>query len=224
MSAPTEAQCPMCDVAKIELYHIVNVDRLASILSMGYLCSDIYLSESGVSCGTSISYEHIRERRRSICIERYPELTVGNCVPFYFGRHSPMLYRAMKGRNDRYDYTGGQDPIVYLVFNMGHLLAWAEQNAVRWIFTDRNASDHLAQQFYRIEDLDKLSWNVIKSKMWNGVSDIKAAEFLIEHRVPINECLLGVAVRTETVKRQVEQLFSINNIEKPVKLYPTWYF
>ena len=145
----------MRDIADIELYHIVNVDRLASILSMGYLCSDLNPSESGVSCGTSIAYEHIRVRRRSICIEHYPDLTVGNCVPFYFGRHSPMLYRAMKGQNDRYDYTGGQDPIVYLVFKMEQLLAWAGQNAVRWIFTDRNASDHLAQQFCNMEDLDK---------------------------------------------------------------------
>lgn len=214
----------MKDISKIGLYHIVNVDRLRSILASEYLYSDVDLADRGMSCGTSIAYEHIRERRRRIQLVDYPDLTIGSCVPFYFGKRSPMLYRATRGRTQGYDYAGGQNPIVYLVFKLDAVLKWAENSGVRWIFTDRNASDHLAQQFNSLEQLDCLNWEVIRANFWEGNSDLKAAEFLVEHKVPVRECLLGVAARVPETKLQVEQLFKIYNIDKPVKLHPEWYF
>ncbi len=214
----------MSDISKIALYHIVNIDRLGSILSSGYLYSDVDLTDNGLSCGTSIAYEHIRERRRRINVVDYPDLTIGACVPFYFGKHSPMLYRAMKGPAQGYDYAGGQDPIVYLVFMLTAVLKWAENNAARWIFTDRNASDGLAQQFSSLEQLGCLNWEIIRAKFWQGNADLKAAEFLIEHKIPVRECLLGIVARVPKTKLLVEQLLKMYGFEKPVKLCPGWYF
>ena len=214
----------MVDISNKYVYHIVNIDRLRSILSMGYLYADLTLDSMDIQCGTSIAYEHIRQRRRTIPVEEYPGLTIGGCVPFYFGLHSPMLYRAMCGNSAGYDYSGGQDPIVYLVFKLDTLVTWAGQNALRWIFTDRNAADHLSLQYNDLRDLERFNWGVIRSKMWQGNADVKAAEFLVENKVSIEQCLFGVATRTSAVLNQVQQFFKMHGIDKPVKLHPEWYF
>jgi len=214
----------MPELDKIYLYHIVNVDRLQSIFTLGHLYSDSAMLRNGISGGTSIAYEHIRERRRRTEIPSRAGLHVGDCVPFCFGRHAPMLYRAKMGRTHGYEYDGGQEPIVYLVFKLQDLLSWSEQNGLRWAFTDRNAADGIANFYSDLSILSSLRWEVIGSKDWNGFSDVKAAEFLVEDRVNIADCLRGVVTMTAERAGQVGDLLKAIGLDRPVAVRREWYF
>ena len=208
----------------IYLYHIVNFDRLKSIFTCGCLYSDLTLRAKGISGGTSIAYEHIRARRRCTPVLPHKGLYVGACAPFYFARHVPMLYRAKMGKTQGYDYEGGQDPIVYLVFKLTEVIDWAQHNGRRWVFTDRNAADGIVNFYSDLSMLPCLNWDVIRSKQWQGASDVKAAEFLVEEQVCIPDCLRGVATMTEPRAEMVRKLMKMTGIDKPIKVLPKWYF
>lgn len=74
-----------------KLYHIVHVDRLASIAEHGLL-SDADVLRLGLP-GTSIGISNIKKRRlQELVLESHPDLHVGECVPFNFCPRSVMLY------------------------------------------------------------------------------------------------------------------------------------
>ena len=90
-----------------KIYHIVHVDRLASIVSDGYLWSDAEARRSGVG-GTTIGMDHIKERRLNrLVLTSHPHLHVGNCVALYFCPRSVMLY-SIYIRSSELQYQGGK--------------------------------------------------------------------------------------------------------------------
>lgn len=214
----------MPEIDDIYIYHIVNFDRLQSIFTCGFLYSDMAMQVRGINVGTSIAYENIRLRRRSTLVTPHDNLYVGECVPFFFGRHPPMLYRAKMGKTHGYEYDGGQEPIAYLVFNMQDVVSWAERNGRRWAFSDRNAADGIVSFYSDLAMLPALRWDVIQSKIWQGASDVKAAEFLVEDQVSIADCLRGVVTMNEVRAAQARNLMKLSGIDKPVKALPGWYF
>lgn len=121
-----------------KIYHIVHVDRLPSILRDGALYSDAVMRERGAS-GTSIGYEHIKEARLKRALWTYPDLMVGECVPFYFCPRSPMLHKVTRYPHDL-NYDGGDGPILHLESDMRAAIAWASKAGRRWVFTDVSAA------------------------------------------------------------------------------------
>lgn len=97
-----------------KIYHIVHVDRLTSILSSnGLLCDAKIIAQN--AAGTTIGMNTIKQRRlNELTLESYPDLHVGQCVPFYFCPRSIMLYVIHKADNDELIYKGGQEPIIHL--------------------------------------------------------------------------------------------------------------
>ena len=79
-----------------KVYHIVHVDRLASILRDGGLYCDAYVSRNALP-GTTIGMSGIKARRLIHPLTSYPDLHVGDCVPFYFCPRSVMLYMISRG-------------------------------------------------------------------------------------------------------------------------------
>ena len=75
----------------IKIYHIVHVNRLSSILADGYLFSDAIISQR-INNGPMIGLSSIKQRRLHKALNSYPDLHVGDCVPFYFCPRSIMLY------------------------------------------------------------------------------------------------------------------------------------
>jgi hypothetical protein len=74
-----------------KIYHIVHVNRLASILGDGYLWSDAEISSRDPR-GTVIGISQIKRRRLTeLTLHSRPGLFVGHCVPFYFCPRSIML-------------------------------------------------------------------------------------------------------------------------------------
>ncbi len=94
--------------AQPKIFHIVHVDRLASILgSNGLLCDAQIIAQQ--AAGTTIGMNTIKQRRLTeLTLDSHPGLYVGQCVPFYFCPRSIMLYVIHRADSDELAYKGGQ--------------------------------------------------------------------------------------------------------------------
>ena len=82
----------MATPARPRLYHIVHVDRLASIAADGCLWCDAETARR-MPPGTAIGMSDIKQRRREeLALVSPPGLRSRDCVPFYFCPRSVMLY------------------------------------------------------------------------------------------------------------------------------------
>lgn len=94
----------------IKIYHIVHVNRLISILDDEGLLSDAVISQR-VNNGSMIGLSNIKQRRlHELTLNSYPDLHVGDCVPFYFCPRSVMLYLIHR-RHPELAYQGGKNPL-----------------------------------------------------------------------------------------------------------------
>ncbi len=167
-----------------KIYHILHADRLASIVSDGYLYSDADMLQRQGS-GTNIGMGHIKARRlNELCLESHPGLKVGQCTPFYFCSRSVMLYMIHR-QNSELSYQGGQEPIVHLEVDLNTVVNWANENGLRWAFTLSNAGAYYFEDRCDLADLNQLDWNAIGATNWSGQKKHgKQAEFLIERALP----------------------------------------
>jgi hypothetical protein len=114
-----------------KIYHIVHVDRLPSILKDNRLWCDAKIVSKNFS-GTTIGMERIKQRRlHENQLACYPDLYVGDCVPFYFCPRSVMLYLIHRGNNEELVYKGGQNYILHLEAELNAAIAWATQHNKR---------------------------------------------------------------------------------------------
>ena len=164
--------------ARPKIYHIVHVDRLTSIVSEGALFSDATM-RGRIQAGTTIGYDHIKERRLRRELRSRPGLRVGDCVPFYFCPRSPMLYTITQ-RSADLSYTGGDEPIVHLEADLRHVVDWAESVDLRWVFTDVSAATNYFEDFVDLSELNQIDWETVSAMWWSGRSAEKQAEFLVE--------------------------------------------
>ena len=68
----------------LKIYHILHVDKLQSIINSDGLLSDGEVIRQGLG-GTVIGMNSIKQRRlNELTLTTYPDLHVGECVPFYF--------------------------------------------------------------------------------------------------------------------------------------------
>ena len=122
--------------ANPEIYHIVHVDRLPSIVADGFIWSDAEAIRRGAP-GTTIGMSKIKQRRLNELTlgNSHPDLQVGECAPFYFCPRSVMLYVIHMGNLGELTYQGGQGPIVHLRADLRQAVAWA--NAERAVGRSR---------------------------------------------------------------------------------------
>ena len=123
---------------KPKIYHIVHLDRLASIIADSQLWCDARM-EGRHGTGTTIGLSNIKRYRRTKALNSHPDLRVGDCVLFYFCPRSVMLYVIHRANNPELAYRGGQGPILHLEADMRQTIAWADTNNRRWAFTSSNA-------------------------------------------------------------------------------------
>ena len=210
-----------------KIYHIVHVDRLASILAEGNLWSDTVMTgREGV--GTTIGMDHIKQRRRRLPLPSYPDVNVGDCVPFYFCPRSVMLYK-LHARGADLEYQGGQEPIVHLEADLRRTVDWAEGNGQRWVFTSGSAAALAFDDFTDLARLDKLDWDAIGATWWSGPNaaeharDRKQAEYLIERSFPW-ELVERVGVASQAIGARVWRTFEGSHHRPPVKVKRDWYY
>ncbi len=161
--------------ARPKVYHIVHVDRLASIIATGVLVSDV-VTTGGNFPGTTIGMKGIKERRRNLGLHSQPGLRVGECVPFYFCPRSVMLYVIARRNHENLDYRGGESPILHLEADLYDSVAWADARGYRWAFTTGNAGSHYFQDYADLSELHRIDWDAIATHSWSAVRDEKQAE------------------------------------------------
>lgn len=207
-----------------KIYHIVHVDKLASIAADGCLWSDAELAQRPVT-GTVIGMNTIKARRMNeLTLASHQGLYVGQCVPFYFCPRSVMLYLIYR-RNAELAYQGGQVPIVHLVADLNVVVAWAQANGQRWAFTLSNAGSRYFDDRCDLNYLQEINWAAVQTNQWSGspTKEQKQAEFLIEHQFPWH-LVEEIAVINQVAGQQAVQAIADAAHRPGVQIRPAWYY
>ena len=207
----------------LKIYHIVHIDKLQSIINSGGLLSDSEVIARGLG-GTNIGMNKIKQRRLGeITLDTYPNLFVGQCVPFYFCPRSVMLYMMHMGNSPDITYQGGQDSIIHLEADLMSSIAWANSNGRRWVFTSSNAGSRYFEDTNDIANISRLNWNAINARYWNDVVEEKQAEFLCEHSFEWS-LIHRIGVSNQTVYQQVLNIISSSYHKPYVEVKNDWYY
>lgn len=205
-----------------KIYHIVHVDRLASIVADGGLVCDADVVRAGRP-GTSIGMSGIKRRRlEELTRNSHPSLHVGDCVPFYFCPRSVMLYVIHKANHPDLGYRGGQEPIVHLEADFHATIAWAGRHGRRWAFTLSNAASRYFEDRADVAQLGDLDWEAVDATDWANCKDGKQAEFLLEHRFPWS-LVERIGVMSEGAYRRASSALPSGGHHPTVAIIPTWY-
>lgn len=82
------------------------------------------------------------------------------------------------------EYLGGQDRIVHLEADLHEAVAWAERHGRCWAFTLSNAGAYYFKDRCDLSQLGEIDWNAVQARQWQGQSEGKQAEFLMERSFP----------------------------------------
>jgi ssDNA thymidine ADP-ribosyltransferase, DarT len=212
-----------------KIYHILHVDRLASVVADGALWCDAVMVENPGS-GTVIGMDQIKHRRLHECTLRsHPGLRVGQCVPFYFCPRSVMLYLIWKGNHPNLGFRGGQGPILHLEADLRATVDWANRARRRWAFTLSNAGAYYVEDRCDVEQLGEVNWEAVASEKWSGpgvpssVRHGKQAEFLIEHEFPW-ELVERIGAVSPGVAQQAANALHRAGHRPTVEIRPDWYY
>ena len=206
--------------ARPKLYHIVHVDRLASVVTDGALWCDAKVQRRK-SLGTTIGMTDIKKRRLSNVLDCWPDLAVGDCVPFYFCPRSVMLFVIHKANHQELTYHGGQGPIVHLEADLHETVEWADQSGYRWAFTLSNAGSSYFQDRCDLAQLPEIDWKAVKAGDRRGLKEQKQAEFLVESSFPWS-LVQRVGVHSAKVRRQVQSAMCTAAHQPTVEIKPNW--
>lgn len=206
----------------IKLYHIVHLDRLSSIIQDGFIWSDAEVQQR-CSSGTTIGMSSIKERRMHKTLTCYPDLHVGECVPFYFCPRSVMLYLFYMNNHPDVAYTGGQEPIIHFVVDLQNVVEWAYQNGKRWVFTDSNAGSYYFNDYNNLDQLHRIDWPSVQATNWQNCREQKQAEFLMENQLPF-ELIESIGVYSINQQQSVAGFLSASEYKPPVNIMKNWYY
>ena len=207
---------------KLKIYHIVHIDRLEQILCDSFLYSDAHM-RGKLNRGTTIGMNKIKERRQNTFLRSYPDLTVGQCVPFYFCSRSVMLYVIHCGNHLDLAYKGGQNNIIHLEFDLHKVRTWAQDNNKRCVFTNFNASSSYFEDCSDFSQLGKINWKAIRTNKWENVKEEKQAEFLIEDKISF-DLVERIGVCNSSIYQKVSVILDRSNIDKLTEIKNNWYY
>ena len=207
-----------------KLYHIVHIDRLASIRGDGALWSDAQAEVRGLT-GTTIGMSTIKQRRRQSALSSHDGLRVGDCVPFYFCPRSVMLYLLYRTNHRELEYRGGQEPIIHLEAELRRTVSWAEKRGRHWAFTTSNAGSLYFEDYADLAQLDQIDWTAVRARQWAGAKqEGKQAEFLVEGYFAW-ELVERIGVVSDGIREQVLDLMRpFGDIVPYVEVQPEWYY
>jgi hypothetical protein len=205
-----------------KIYHIVHVDRLASIIAGGLWCDAEVVRRA--QPGTTIGMNAIKQRRLTeLTLASHPGLFVGQCVPFYFCPRSIMLYLIYQRNHPDLEYRGGQGPIIHLESDLMQTIRWAEAQGQRWAFTLGNAGSRYFEDRNDLNQLGEIDWNAVNARDWRGCKEGKQAEFLIEHQFPW-ALISRIGALSRTTYDQVLTVLQGAAHTPVVEIRPEWYY
>lgn len=209
--------------AQPKLYHIVHVDRLPPIVADGLLWCDAEIVRRAPP-GTTIGMNDIKQRRlKELTLNSYPDLHVGDCVPFYFCPRSIMLYLIHQANHPELVYRGGQEAIVHLECDLYATVAWAGQEGRRWAFTLSNAGAYYFEDRCDLAQLNEINWAAVQASNWQSCKEGKQAEFLVEHCCPWH-LVERIGVHSRVVYQQAVHVLPAGGHRPVVEIRPDWYY
>jgi hypothetical protein len=210
--------------ANPKIYHIVHVDRLASIVRDGSLWCDAEVVRRGLS-GTTIGMSSIKQRRLSLPVHCHAGDHVGDYVPFYFCPRSIMLYLLYRGNHSELTYREGQDSIVHLEADLHQAVNWAEANGRRWAFSLSNAAAVYTEFRDDLDDLHEINWSAVQATDFRSadVKEGKQAEFLMHLLFPWT-LIQRVGVRSRAVLQMVLEAIAGATHQPRVEIITPWYY
>jgi hypothetical protein len=213
---------PVPDQPKI--YHIVHVDRLASIIGGGFLWSDAEMVQRQV-VGTTIGMSNIKARRLGLPVSCHQGTNVGDYVPFYFCSRSIMLFVIHCANHPALDYRGGQQPIVHLEADLHKVIEWADLNRRRWAFSLSNAGAVYAQFRAGLDRLGDINWDAVAATDFRpaDIKEAKQAEFLIHLSFPWS-LVERIGVHSLGVVSRVSDAMQGAAHRPRIEIRPDWYY
>ncbi len=211
--------------AQPKVYHIVHVDRLASIITDGCLHSDAQMVQRP-GTGTTIGMSRIKQRRLTeLSLTSMPGLLVGGCVPFYFCPRSVMLFLLHRGNHPDLSYTGGQGPLIHLELDLHAVVEWAAQRGLRWAFTLSNAGAYGFEDRSTLKELTDVDWAAVQATDWRNpdVKHGKQAEFLVEREVSW-DLVERVGVVSQGMGQLASNAMANATHRPPVEIKTEWYY
>lgn len=210
--------------AKPRIYHIVHLDRLASILADQRLISDAEMASRSDS-GTTIGMSSIKARRLQLEVDCHPGTHVGGYVPFYFCPRSIMLFVIHKANHPELSYRGGQEPIVHLEADLREAVAWADAAKRLWAFSLSNAGARYTQFRSSLTRLGEINWASVASTNFQdpGIKESKQAEFLMHRSFPWH-LVRRIGTHSQAVGGQVMQIMAGVAHRPAVQAMPGWYY
>lgn len=208
-----------------QIFHIVHVDRLASIVTDQVLWCDAIIVERQ-KAGTTIGMHDLKTRRLRLPLSSHPGLMVGGCVPFYFCPRSVMLYLLYRGNHANLSYKGGEQPIVHLEADMKEVVEWAERQNRRWAFTLSNAASNYFDDRCSIAELGSINWDAIFSTSWSlpAIKEAKQAEFLLERSFPWR-LVRRIGVYSNEIAHKVSQAMGVAKHRPLIEIKrKDWYY
>ena len=211
--------------AKPKIYHITHVQNLSQLAASGWLWSDAKRIELNLDCHV-VGMSAIKQRRlEKIEVKCHPGTMVGQYAPFYFCPRSIMLYILHRGNHPDISFEEGQRPIVHLQADLGAAVEWADNNGVKWAFSDRNAGVYVAEFFDNLEQVDKINWDAVAATDFRDVfvKEGKQAEFLMFEAFPWS-LVETIGVIDRRIDSQVNQALAEANHRPPVRVERAWYY
>ncbi len=211
--------------ARPKLYHITPVENLAAIVADGRLVSDATMIARG-GPPQAIGMSAIKRRRvEELRVNCHPSTMVGDYVPFYFCPRSVMLYVIHRANHPELSYRGGQDPIVHLEADLYAVIAWAEENRIRWAFSLSNAGAYYTEFRSRVDELGSLDWAAISATDFRAheIKEGKQAEFLVHGSFPLN-LVERIVARSNGVRQRALDALAPSRHEPAVEVHGDWYF
>jgi len=211
--------------ANPKIYHITHLRNLTQIVQASAVWSDSERIAQNVDAEI-VGMSKIKARRLNVLsVDCHPGTRVGEYVPFYFCPRSIMLYILHMGNHPELTYRDGQRPILHLRADLTATIRWADQNEVRWAFSDSNAGGCLAKFFKSISDLDKINWAAVEATDFRPmqVREGKQAEFLVYKSLPweLIEC---IGVKDADIEQQVNDILRDVRHKPLVAVEPNWYY
>jgi len=210
--------------ARPKIYHILHVDRLASVVANKRLYSDAAI-RARAGAGTVIGMQGIKDRRLTLPVTCHPKTHVGDYVPFYFCPRSIMLYLLHMGNAPGLDYRGGQVPIVTLEADLHTVVERADKVGRRWAFSLGNAGANYQSFRKDLSQLSDINWTAVQATDFRSsdVKEGKQAEFLVHERFPWS-LVERIGVRTIDMQKRVREILDGADHMPPVQVRTDWYY
>lgn len=197
-------------------FRITHIENIPHIMKYGITsCVSTHRNPDYVSIGDP----RIIGIRKSF---HFKNVSIRDCIPFYFGPRSPMLYVIQHGYNGVARLS--PENIIYCVLRLDDIL----ESDMECFFTNGHALNALTDYFEKdyLKDIDTIiDYHDVYAKYWNSDDDLdlkrrKEAELLIKNDIPA-KYIRGYVVYNNEAK---SILLNYGITEEMIKVAPHYYF